>query len=213
MGNHAGIVAIRELRVNDFSANRDNVEAALMARMQPDLDRQRQALDSSLANQGIGYGAEAYGDAQFTRSQAENDARMSAIIGGGAEQQRLQQMDLAGRGFTNNSRQAGLDNRNRAVSGNNANRGQAFGEGMAQFGAQNGQRSQALQQIMAMLQGSQPNVPNYTPNRPSPIPTTDNAGLINNNYQQQQQNYQTQMAQWQNTIGNLFGIGAAAVGA
>jgi len=65
---------------------------------------------------------------------------------------------------------------------------------------------------MALLSGSQVQMPNFQINQPSPIATTDNAGLINQNFGQQQQNYQQQMAQWNSTMGGLFGMGSALLG-
>jgi len=83
-------------------------------------------------------------------------------------------------------------------------RGQAFGELQAQ-------RNQPLNEIMALMSGSQVSQPNYNVNRPTGIPTTDVAGLINANYGQQQQNYQNEMSAWSDGIGGLFGLGSAAI--
>ena len=170
----------------DYSADRNEYEAAMMARMQPSLDNSQEALDASLANQGIGYGAEAYNDAQFTQSQAENDANMAAILAAGEEQQRMFNMDMA------------------ATQGNNANASN-------QFSQQQGADSQYLNSIMAMMNGTQASVPQFGIAQPAPIPTTDNAGLINSNYQQQQQAYAQQQALYQSMMGGLFGLGSAGI--
>jgi len=180
---------------DNFSADRQRYEDALMARMQPQLSRDQDALNTSLANQGLSVGGEAYSDAQFDQSRARNDARLSAILAGGQEQQRMFDMDLAASTFGNNARQQTLSNRNNATTGNNANRSESMAEIMRLFGA------------------AQPNVPNFTPNRPSQIPTTDNAGIINSNYNQQQNNYNQEQAAWNSTWGSLFGLGSAYIGA
>lgn len=81
-------------------------------------------------------------------------------------------------------------------------RGQAFSELQAQ-------RNQPINEIAALLSGSQVSMPNYTQNTPSSIATTDNAGLINNNFNQQMQNYQTAQSGWNSTVGGLFGLGSS----
>lgn len=55
---------------------------AIMQRLQPTLQRQQEAQDSRLANQGITAGTDAYNRAQTLLGQTQNDARTSAIVGG-----------------------------------------------------------------------------------------------------------------------------------
>jgi hypothetical protein len=83
-------------------------------------------------------------------------------------------------------------------------RGQAFGELQSI-------RNQPLNELSALLSGSQVSMPNYGVNTPAGIPTTDNAGLIQANYGQQMQNWQTDRNSWDNTVGGLFGLGSAAI--
>lgn len=83
-------------------------------------------------------------------------------------------------------------------------RGQAFNE-LAAI------RNQPINEITALLSGSQVNQPNVTPAMPGGIPTTDNAGLIMDNYNQRLNNWQTQQAQSQSLLGGLFGLGAKAI--
>jgi hypothetical protein len=234
----------------DFSADRNEYEAALMARMQPQLDNQQQALNASLANQGIGYGAEAFNDAQFTQSQAQNDAYMAAILAAGQEQQRMFDMQmnaqLAGNAALqqeysnfnnptqqefmnansaaqqefqnfnntqqqnlnnfNTAQQQGFNNFNSGTAANNQNASTAFNQSIQS-------QNDYMNQIMSLLNAGQPMVPQFQPNTPTPIPTTDTAGIINNNYNQEQQAYQQQMASWNSMWGNLFGLGGDVVGA
>lgn len=72
-------------------------------------------------------------------------------------------------------------------------------------------RNQPINEITALMSGSQVSQPNYVNTNMPTIPTTDNAGLINSNYQQQFQNYQTQQQQQNALLGGLFGLGAAGV--
>lgn len=78
-------------------------------------------------------------------------------------------------------------------------RGQAFGEMQAL-------RNQPINEITALLSGSQVAQPNFGVNTPTGIPTTDNAGLINANFAQQQGNYGQQLNNWNNTVGGLLAL-------
>jgi len=55
---------------------------ALMARFQPMIDQQHNALDAQLANQGIGQGSQAYTNAMRTQNQSDNDLRSQAALNG-----------------------------------------------------------------------------------------------------------------------------------
>lgn len=101
---------------NDFSAGRKRVEDALYERLNPQLDRQRQMLDTSLANRGIKLGSAAYDRAIEENSKAANDARFGVIREGGAEQSRLAGLTRDEATFGNSARQQELSNRNSATS-------------------------------------------------------------------------------------------------
>lgn len=70
-----------------------------------------------------------------------------------------------------------------------------------------------INQITALLSGSQVTNPAVSMYQPQGAATTDVAGLINQNFGQRQQNYQQQMGARQNLLGGLFGLGAAGIGA
>lgn len=55
---------------------------AIMRRMQPNLDMQRQGLQTQLANQGVMPGSQAYENAMRMQQQRENDLLSSAIVQG-----------------------------------------------------------------------------------------------------------------------------------
>ena len=62
-----------------------------------------------------------------------------------------------------------------------------------------------------MLGTGQVQQPNFV-NTPAPqAATTDYAGLVNANHQQQMQAWQQQQAQQQSTLGGLFGLGSAGI--
>lgn len=81
-------------------------------------------------------------------------------------------------------------------------RGQAFGEAQAI-------RNQPINEITALLSGSQVSNPQAAGFNTSQIPTTDVAGIINKNYDQRLANWQQQQAQTQSMLGGLFGLGSS----
>ncbi len=86
----------------DFSEDRQRVEKALMDRLQPYLDRDRDALENKLINQGIRQEHDAYGKEFDTFNRGVNDARLAAIGQAGQEESRLFNLQ-------NQSRQQGLN--------------------------------------------------------------------------------------------------------
>lgn len=70
------------------------------------------------------------------------------------------------------------------------------------------ERNQPLNEITALLSGSQVSQPNAPTQQQPTIPTTDVAGLINTNYNQRLGAWQQQVAQQNNILGGLFGLGA-----
>jgi len=53
--------------------------------------------------------------------------------------------------------------------------------------------------------------PNFINAPQSQIPTTDVAGLINTNFNQQQSNYNSQLQGWNSFMGGILGLGAGAM--
>lgn len=183
--------------IENYSKDRRRVEKALLKRAAPMQARDKAALEASLADQGITLGSRAYSAAQDDFGRNINDFRLAATGAAGEEQARLRGMDLA-------------------------KQGQQFNQDLATFGAKNtlreqglnerfAERSQPINEIIALLSGSQVQMPNFGVNQPTPIPTTDNAGLINENYRQKAANYQQEMAAKQSLWGGLFGLGAAGI--
>lgn len=88
-----------------YSADRQRVEDALMSRLNPSLERDREALRTSLVNQGIREGSEAFDRAMNRFGERSNDARMQAILAGGQEQSRLDDLAARRAGFENAAQQ------------------------------------------------------------------------------------------------------------
>ena len=221
----------------DFSQDRQRVEDSLMARMNPQLQIEQQRVQQQLADQGIRYGSQAYADAMDNYSRQANDARFGAIAQGGAEQQRMVQQEAQRAAFQNAAQQQGHDQsqgraafanqaqtqqfQQNAALGSFANAGLAQQVAQAQSGfnasqaarnqymqEQYAKRNQPINEITSLLSGSQVSQPNFINTPGSQIPTTDVAGLINNQFSQQMQSYGQQSQNFNSTIGGILGLGA-----
>ncbi|CDM57680.1 tail fiber domain-containing protein [Rhizobium sp. T136] len=75
------------------------------------------------------------------------------------------------------------------------------------------QRNQPLNEISALMSGSQVGMPQFGAgtNQPS-LPTVDYSGLVEQNYQNQLGAYNTQMQQRNGILGGLFGLGGKLIG-
>ncbi|CAN7597896.1 tail fiber domain-containing protein [Mesorhizobium amorphae] len=83
-------------------------------------------------------------------------------------------------------------------------RGQAVQEALAQ-------NSAPINNLTALLSGSQVSQPNFVNANMPTIPTTDTAGLINTSYNQKLQAWQQNQANSQNLLGGLFSLGASFI--
>lgn len=99
-------------------------------------------------------------------------------------------------------------------------RSQQFNQQGAIYDAQDNARSRALQEqvalrnqpineITALLSGSQVQTPQFGIAQPAQIPTTDMAGIMQQGYANQMANYQAQRAPWDQAMGGLFGLGSS----
>lgn len=80
---------------DDIATQQARAEEAYLARLNPQFQRDEEALRTRLINQGIGQGSQAYQREMDTFNQARNDARSQAILagqqyGGTAQEQALQ---------------------------------------------------------------------------------------------------------------------------
>lgn len=74
------------------------------------------------------------------------------------------------------------------------------------------ERNQPINEITALLSGSQVSQPNYVATGQPTIATTDTAGIISNEYNQRLGIWQQQQQARQNLLGGLFGLGASLLG-
>lgn len=122
----------------DFSKDRDKVEGAIYSRLDPQMEKDRAALETRLANQGVTQGSQAWNTATDSLNRSNTDARMQAILAGGQEQSRLQELALQ-QGQFNNSAQAQEFGQNaQRTNTNNQAQAQDFGQIQARglFGQQ-----------------------------------------------------------------------------
>lgn len=172
----------------DYGANVQQVQDALMARLQPSLDQNRAALEQKLANQGLQPGSEAYDRAYDAATRQENDARYGAILNAGQEQTRL--AGLA-------QQQAAFQNAAQAQQyGQNANDAQFGNSSQQQQYTQNANNMQmgnaAQQQQFAQNQAQQQ--ANNTAQQQAYSQAANNAQFGNSVAQQQYQNQSSSTA-------------------
>ena len=225
---------------DNFSADRSRVEESLYGRLNPQLAKDRSAIEQRLADQGIRYGSQAYTSAMDDYNRQSNDARLAVTAQGGQEQQRMMDMAAQRAGFQNaaqqqqytqnlgagsfaNAAQAQRNSQNAAASGfYNSASAQYMNQLQSRFNAdqagrnsylqeQYANRNQPINEISALLGQSQVSSPNFVNTPGSQIQTTDIGGLINQNFAQNQQNYQTAMNSWNATMGGLLGLGAGVM--
>lgn len=206
---------------------------AAFSRFQPQLDRQRQDLDTSLVNRGLRPGSTGYETAMQGRDQAENDLRTQTFLQGQGQAfgQDLQanaqnygqdmsnaQYGMAQDGQRFSQAQGALDAVRQAQS-------TAFQQGMArdQFGVAQDQfnygagmsgRQQALNELLtqrqtpmneitSLLSGAQVARPQWTATPTATVQPANLEGLVQSNYQQQMQSYNGLM-------GGLASLGGTA---
>jgi hypothetical protein len=230
----------RSYGAGDFSQDRQNVQDALMARLDPSLDRERSNIEQRLADQGIRYGSDAYSNAMRDYSTQANDARLAVVGQAGQEQQRMMDMAAQRAGFENSAQQQAYEQQlGRGTFANQANaqnfqeaatRADYYNSGTAQnyqqqqgnFNAANlarqqylneqyAQRNQPINEINSLLSGSQIANPNFVNAPNNQIPTTDVAGLINQRFNQDMNVYQQQSQSYNTLMGGILGLGAGAM--
>lgn len=203
-GGSAGDVSNGQLATSyagDFGAQRDEVQAALMERMNPQLQQDKGALEARLASQGIGIGSAAYEAAMGDFGRQTNDARLTAILGAGDEQSRLVGMSRDAAVFGNASRTQQQSNDLTAAQYADSVRGRAIGERQRV-------RDDPLQRLLALSSAGQPQQAPQMGMPQGQVANTDIAGLINDNYGSQLNAYNQQQANRGGILGSIMGAGA-----
>jgi hypothetical protein len=171
---------------NAYAAQRDQVTQALMDRYRAQADPQRAAQEAQLAARGMAPGSQQWGSVQDAENRQDTDQMSSAILAGGQEQSRMlsderagnqQQMDYSS--FLNNLRQA-------------------------QLGEKQTIRNAPINEISALMSGSQVSVPQFQSFSRQGVDSAPVGSYI-------QQNYANQSNAAANTNAGIFGLGTAAL--
>lgn len=191
-----------KMQENDWSADRQRVEDAMFSRLNPQIERDRAALENRLANQGIRPGSEAYREAIALADRQANDLRMQTILAGGQEQSRLAGLDQSRLGFNNSAEAQNFTGQIDARNFQNATREAELAEQMRL-------RNQPINEITALMSGSQVSTPQASPYRPGTVAGTDVAGIQQQAYQNQMAAYQQKVAQQNAMLGGIAGLGGS----
>lgn len=262
----ANFMANRNLDLSNVASMPINAgmtaQQAIMARLEPQMARQRVSTETQLINQGLRPGSEAYNNAATLLAQQENDQRTQAVLQGlgldlsanaqgygqalssgqfgntaqaqnfgqGNIQQQLfnqAQAQNFGQGTTaqNTANQAAGQNytQNYNTAGfNNAAQQQQFAQNTQRAAFENQARQQALaeaiqqrqmplNEISALMSGSQIQNPVFQPFTGANVGAAPIAQTMQNAYAGQQNAYNQQIASDNATMGGLFDIGKAVL--
>ncbi|WP_181171716.1 tail fiber domain-containing protein [Mesorhizobium sp. B2-6-7] len=133
-----------------YAGNVQQVQDALMSRLNPQIDQQRAALETRLTNQGIRLGSSAYEQAMNQFNQGLNDQRTSVLLQSGQEQSRLANLDAQRAGFQNSAQQQAYNQQLGKGQFANAAQAQQYSQNAnnAQFG--NAAQQQGFNQNQAL---------------------------------------------------------------
>lgn len=169
-----------------FSAERDKTQQALLDRYYAQANPQREQQEAKLAARGMSPGSQQWGAVQDSQNRQDVDAANQAFLAGGQEQSRMfglqQASDSAANNyaaFLNNLRQGQLQER-QAV------------------------RNAPINEISALMSGSQVTVPQYQSFSQQGVESTPIGSYI-------MQDYQNRANQAANTNAGLFGLGSGLV--
>lgn len=204
----------------------DKATDAIMSRVNPQYDRQAQALQQQLANQGISLGSEAWKNAQDDLGRSRNDAMQQAILSGLSAQNTLFGQDVTAANFHNNALQGGFGNQTQLeqlAQGKEglANQRAATNAQMSAARAASANQSRALDlqaqndrinNLLKLKNGSQATMPNFmgVPQQQG----TDTANILaalQAQYGANMGQYSANTASNNNLQNNLFGLGGAVL--
>lgn len=168
---------------NQFSAERDQVQQALYDRLTrtrtPQMERDRAQLDTTLRNQGLSPGTEAYANSMRQLLEAQSgelqDYNSRSVEMGGNEQSRLNTDLRNNTGFNNTVRQNSIQ------------------EGLTQ-------RNMPLSEYNALTNGTQPTLPTFQAYGTGTVQPTNVQGVQQQGYSNAQDTYNARMAQYQNIL-------------
>jgi hypothetical protein len=164
-------------------------QEAIMSRLEPSLAKNRVSTETQLINQGLRPGSEAYDNAIKLLGQQENDARTQAALQG-----------------------INLDTAANAQGFNQALQGGQFGNTAQQQALAQAitQRQLPLNEINALMSGSQIQNPTFSPYSGSNIAPPPIANATAQQGAFDQNTYNQQMGSYNQNVAGLYGLGGAA---
>ena len=197
------------LRQDQGTTDRAGIEKAMMDSYYRNTNTQNKAQEAQLAARGLNVGSAGYGTYQQQRGDNEAEAARQAYLSSGDEARRAQdaynQAGLAQSGetraaqdFYNNNLYRQTDDARTAdaiynqQTSDQYNLQQNWGSYAnnlrgAQMAEALGLRNQPINEITALLSGSQATVPQFQPFQSSPVQASNIAQYINDNYKAQSQ--------------------------
>lgn len=125
-----------------------------------------------------------------------------------AERRAAMEQDLANRGIAIGSKAYDTSMRQFNEGQNDAYNQLLLSGNQQAFSQAQAERNQPINEITALMSGSQVSQPNYAGTNQAQMPTVDYSGLVNQNYQNQLGIYNQRMNNWNSTMGGLMGMGA-----
>jgi hypothetical protein len=161
--SRSGQITARQTSANPFGFGssdtyRQKAQDAVYNFQKPMLDANRQAVEAQLANQGLARGSEAWNNEMRRVDDSEARAQLQAIDSGRAEAAQNFNQDLSRGNFDQTQATQDVMRQIQAGGFNNQNRQSAISE-------EQSRRSQALNELNALLSGSQveqPNMPGFS---------------------------------------------------
>ena len=187
------------------------------------LEAQRAGFENAAQQQAFGQQANRASFVNDVQSRQFAQNAQAAQFGNAAQQQAFGQ-EAARAGFRNEALQQQYQNQVGATQANNGMEQQRFNADLSRLNAMDQARNQALQEqfavrnqpineITALMSGSQVSSPNFVNTNPAQLANTDFAGIQGNYDNAMQQQYQNKMAGWNSLWGGLGGLGGAYLGA
>jgi len=170
---------------------------------------------STLANKQTNF-LQGYMDKPFDGSNEATEARLMELGRKRLDPALAQQDEALRTRLANQGIKAGSAAYDREMTTQGQNRNDAYnqllltGRGQA-FQEAQATRNQPINEITALMSGGQVSQPQFQGANMPTIPTTDVAGLINENYSQKLGAYNQQMAARQGLLGGLFGLGSSMI--
>jgi hypothetical protein len=183
----------------------DRANQILQARLQPQMNQQRDAQAARLANQGIVAGTKAYDNAMRTFNQGQNDLLTNSQLAGQGIGQNLFTQGLQGAQFGNAAQQQILANRLANANLGNAAQQQQFNQALTQY-------NMPLNTLSALRTGAQVQNPSFV--NSAQQATTGGADILGASqmgYNAQMGDFNAQNAAQQNFNSGLMGLAGAGV--